>query len=1342
MSEPGAKPRRRRLGRFLLWALLALIFVLGGVAWYATTDSFQAMVRRRLVAELERITGGRVELGGFHTIPFRFRVDARNLTIHGLESSTDVPYAHVDRVVAEVKIISVLGAEFGFHELVLDHPVIHVIVYPDGRTNQPQPKVAGGVTSGQDPVERLFAMSISRLEVQRGELLWNDQKIPLDFNVNDISAGMTYSLLRQRYTGTLRVGKAETRYKDFRPFSWTAEARFTLTSRGAEIESLKATSGSSHLEASGKIEDFREPKLIGDYQLALDLQEFAAITHQRGLRGGVFSASGRGNWSMQEFGSAGRAQITNLEWRDASLSLAHVGVGAQFDLNPRQLKLTEVQSRMLGGSITGEIAITNWRSAPGPGRAAKLRSADEQTGSARLRMNDISIAALSAALSTAKLPLERTRLAGSAGGTLTAQWRGTPRNAEADVAIDVQPPARLAGGQVPLSARARAAYRGAAGELQVSELSVATRATQLHASGTLSRSASLKISMNTTDVGEWQPLLAAFGVVHQVPVTLHGHASFNGVASGRISDVLVTGTLQARDFDIALPATSRMPERQLHWDALTADLEMSQHRFAARNGRLRHGETDIHFEGNAGLQQGRLTESSPFTGRVAMRNGDVAEILPLAGLDYPLTGKMNLRVQVSGFVGQPHGEGQVLLTDATVYGEPVSRFYSDLRLDGQQAQLNNIDLKQYEARVSGGATYNWSTQEFHFNLKGADFSLLRIPRLQASRVRVEGQVDFAAVGSGTPAEPVVNATVHVRDLTVDQERAGDFTFEAVTRGADLRLTGRSQFQQAELSIDGTVHMRVDWPASLSLHLDHLDVDPLLRTYLQGRMTGHSSAAGDLQLSGSLRRPRELDVRGDLSEFSVEVERIKVHNSGPIRFSVSQQVLTMEQCRLVGEGTDLSATGTVQLTGEHQLDVRAQGSANLQLIESLDPDFTSSGLVTVDVTIAGTARRPAMQGRLQITKGNLAYIDLPSALSDLNGSLVFNQDRLQIEDLTARVGGGQVKFGGYVTSYNRQVTFDLTLQGQDVRLRYPPGVSSTTTANVHWAGTPSGSTLTGDMTVTKLGITPGFDFGAYLERAAQSPGLPQTNPLLNRIKLDVHIVTTPELQMQTAVARLSGDADLRLRGSAAKPVLLGRADILEGEIYINGSKYRLERGDVTFTNPVTTVPVVDLQAATRVRDYDITLNLNGNVNKLNVTYRSEPPLPTADIIALLALGRTQEESALQGGQSGFSQETSNAILAEALNATVSNRVQRLFGVSRIKIDPQGSTTETSPVRGPQVTIEQQVANNLTVIYSTNVAQTAQQIIQVEYNITRNVSIVGIRDQNGVVSFDVRIRRRRK
>ena len=272
----------------------------------------------------------------------------------------------------------------------------------------------------------------------------------------------------------------------------------------------------------------------------------------------------------------------------------------------------------------------------------------------------------------------------------------------------------------------------------------------------------------------------------------------------------------------------------------------------------------------------------------------------------------------------------------------------------------------------------------------------------------------------------------------------------------------------------------------------------------------------------------------------------------------------------------------------------------------------------------------------------------------------------------------------------------------------------------------------------------------LEKAVQQASLPQTDPVLNKIRLDLHVVTTPELQMQTSVLRVRGDADLHVRGNAAKPVLLGRAEIFEGDAYFNGTKYRLERGGVTFgtaatNNTAATVPYVDFEATTRVQDYDITLSINGPADRPKLTYRSEPPLPTNDIIGLLAFGGTTEQSAQlqQNNQSAFSQQASNAMLAAALNATLNNRTQKLFGNSRIKIDPQGLETETSPTQsGPAVTIEQQVKDNLTLTYTTNVSQTSQQVIRAEYNLTRNISIVAIRDQTGVISFDVKVRRRKR
>jgi translocation and assembly module TamB len=187
---------------------------------------------------------------------------------------------------------------------------------------------------------------------------------------------------------------------------------------------------------------------------------------------------------------------------------------------------------------------------------------------------------------------------------------------------------------------------------------------------------------------------------------------------------------------------------------------------------------------------------------------------------------------------------------------------------------------------------------------------------------------------------------------------------------------------------------------------------------------------------------------------------------------------------------------------------------------------------------------------------------------------------------------------------------------------------------------------------------------------------------------------------------------------------------------------LERGDIVFANPLRIEPILNLEASARVREYDVTIGLHGSSDNLSTSYRSDPPLSSSDIIALLALGRTRDDTAINSQQStpSITETASNAVLGEALNAATSSRVQRLFGVSRIKIDPQVGGPENNP--NARLTVEQQVNKNITLTYITNLAQSTQQIIQAEFTVNRSLSLVIVRDQNGVLGFDIRLRQRKR
>ena len=246
MSEP-LPPQRRRI----LWNLVLGFFVfslIGVIAlgWYVTTDSFQQKIRSRVVATAEKITGGRVELGELHITPFRLRVDARNLTIHGSEGPNEVPFFKVGRLQAEIKIISIFSTTIGLHSLVLEHPVAHVIQYSDGNTNVPNPRV--NISNYQGPIEELLSLSVAHIEVNHGELLWEDNAIPLDFAARDLTMFLNYALLRRQYEARIIAGSVDTRIQRYPSFLWGADALLVALARRRHREEPR--SGDAAIQGS------------------------------------------------------------------------------------------------------------------------------------------------------------------------------------------------------------------------------------------------------------------------------------------------------------------------------------------------------------------------------------------------------------------------------------------------------------------------------------------------------------------------------------------------------------------------------------------------------------------------------------------------------------------------------------------------------------------------------------------------------------------------------------------------------------------------------------------------------------------------------------------------------------------------------------------------------------------------------------------------------------------------------------------------------------------------------------------------------------------------------------
>jgi translocation and assembly module TamB len=207
--------------------------------------------------------------------------------------------------------------------------------------------------------------------------------------------------------------------------------------------------------------------------------------------------------------------------------------------------------------------------------------------------------------------------------------------------------------------------------------------------------------------------------------------------------------------------------------------------------------------------------------------------------------------------------------------------------------------------------------------------------------------------------------------------------------------------------------------------------------------------------------------------------------------------------------------------------------------------------------------------------------------------------------------------------------------------------------------------------------------------------------------------------------IEGQAALQVGGTAANPVITGRTTLTSGELFYRNLRYQLQRGVITFDDPNETHPVLNVSVSTIVEQYNLTLALRGPLDKLTTSYVSDPPLATADIINLIARGKTTEEQAA-------SSQSTDSMIASQVAGEVSGSVQKLAGISSLQIDPTLGGNNSDP--SARIAIQQRVTKNLLFSFSTDVTQPGSEIVQGEYQLTKRWSVSTERDQLGGVSID--------
>ncbi len=385
---------------------------------------------------------------------------------------------------------------------------------------------------------------------------------------------------------------------------------------------------------------------------------------------------------------------------------------------------------------------------------------------------------------------------------------------------------------------------------------------------------------------------------------------------------------------------------------------------------------------------------------------------------------------------------------------------------------------------------------------------------------------------------------------------------------------------------GRIALNDRYDSTLHLRFTDTSIDPYLKFFTKEMPYTKAIVSGSLNVSGPLADPARVDASAVVEKADLTLFAYAIGNDGDIRLAFKDNKFTLDQVKFKGDGTGLALLGSVD-AGARTVNMRAEGTANLEALQGFFPDLTADGVGTLQATLTGSFDAPVADGKAVIVNGSLRHSALPHGFSDINGPIVMQKGRVSVDQLHAVMGEGPVAFSGEILLDGYQPSeYNLTAEGRSLHLRVLDGLRTTVNARLFLGGSVKTPKLSGTVDVLTASYSPRIQTGAgYFDllrgsteptpepAAVFAPEAPAAFPMA----LDIRVRSGVLPFIQNNSGTITGSADVDITGTVSKPVVTGRVLLDRGDWTFLGNRYTVQGGLIEFSNPYEFDPFFDFTA---------------------------------------------------------------------------------------------------------------------------------------------------------------------
>jgi len=669
-----------------------------------------------------------------------------------------------------------------------------------------------------------------------------------------------------------------------------------------------------------------------------------------------------------------------------------------------------------------------------------------------------------------------------------------------------------------------------------------------------------------------------------------------------------------------------------------------------------------------------------------------------------------------------------------------------LRLDGDQLDLEKMRTLFPKPLDIGGSL------QFHLDVSGnmdnpraqLDFRGKK-PRYQLVEIdSVKGDFTFADDRFQLGSLELYDKGHYSRAMgAVELEKRGDGSYflsdcgllQGGVRGEDFDLSLLNPLLPEEMQVSGRGFCDLSWHGTIAnLH----PAGTLAVRDGMAQLGPNAPPIQQLNLAFSVQ-----DSVLDIEKVSGVVRETPFHLQGQIvasqldRFNLEVNLSISDFGVVAGRGT-ISRDSLICNARIEQMD--------LSLLQPFFADLKNlCGRLNTEITLSGSLQNPQVDGQLQVRELALQPPWLNAPLSRGVIKLGFNRNQVNIDSLYICIDGGRIFASGNF-SHHRGALSDANLQVRinDLKITRPKeAVALIKSVQLDYRKENSYYLLDGDIVLGQTRILVNFKPQSLLPLAQKMERPKQELPsLFRQTRMNVRLRESKDVWIDNNLARLRLHTELGFTGTLEKPNLTGRVAIKEGYVLYLDRKFQIKQGVMDFVDPDRLNPIIDLKAETTIRSYQtevwqpyaITLTVVGPLDQVQVELTSEPPLDKSDIITLLTLGRTREQLSDREARGNVLLERAKDLSSQRLTGYTERKIGRLLGLEQVTIE--GDLFRFDRSWGPRLVASKKISRRMDVTYTTTVGYINDQSIQLDYRLSKNLSLESQTDRRGRSGIDLK------